>query len=461
MKNLLRRWIEPGNPPESSRLLFSNKDISRLIVPLFFEQLLVMLVGIADTFMISYAGDTAVSGVSLVNMFNTIFIYLFTALASGGAVVVSQYLGSGDKSSTNRSAGQLLMCITVLGLLMMTVSLIWNRDLLRLLFGGVEPAVMEAGVTYLRISACAFPFMAVYNAGAALLRSMGKTKYTMYISVISNLLNVLGNAVGIFVLHAGVAGVAYPTLIAHIFSAVVITALCFDRKRTAHYDLGDIFRVDGGMIRRILKVAVPNGVENGLFQLIKVALSSVTALFGTAQIAVNGIAQSFWSLAALMGVAMGPAFITVIGRCMGAGDTEAARYYMNKMTRITLLLSVFWNGLIFAATPAFMRFYPLDGEIITLVIRLVLIHNVFNAFLFPFSGAMSNGLRAAGDVKFAMYVSVISTVAVRLVLSVVFGVWLHMGVIGIALAMVCDWAMRAVCIVLRYRSGKWMRHSVI
>ena len=461
MKTLLYKLIEPKNQISPERRLFSDKDISRLIIPLFFEQLLVMLVGIADTFMISYAGDTAVSGVSLVNMFNTIFIYLFTALASGGAVIVSQYIGSQDKDNTKRSAGQLLMSIALLGVLMMTISLIWNRQLLGLLFGGVEDAVMEAGVTYLRISACSFPFMAIYNAGAALFRSMGRTKYTMYISVTSNIINVIGNAIGIFVLHAGVAGVAYPTLIAHIFSAVVITILCFNRERTAHYDLRDIFRIDSAMIKRILKVAVPNGVENGLFQLIKVALSSVTALFGTAQIAANGIAQSFWSLAALMGVAMGPAFITIIGRCMGAGDTEAARYYMNKMVRITLLSSVLWNGLIFAVTPLFMQFYPLDNEIISLVIWLVLIHNVFNAFLFPFSGAMSNGLRAAGDVKFAMYVSVISTVAARLVLSIVFGIWLNMGVIGIALAMCCDWAVRAICIIFRYRSGKWMQHKVI
>ena len=343
----------------------------------------------------------------------------------------------------------------------MTISLVWKRQLLGLLFGGVEHEVMEAGITYLRISAYSFPFMAIYNAGAALFRSMGRTKYTMYISVIANIMNVIGNSIGIFVFRAGVAGVAYPTLIAHVFSAVVITVLCFNGKRTVFYRPKDIFCWDGSMINRILKVAVPNGVENGLFQLIKVALSSVTALFGTAQIAANGIAQSIWSFAALMGVAMGPAFITVVGRCMGAGDTEAADYYLRKMTRITLLSSVLWNALTFAITPIFMKFYPLSGEIISLVIWLVLIHNVFNAFLFPISGAMSNGLRAAGDVKFAMIVSVISTVAARLVLSIVFGIRLNLGVIGIALAMCCDWAVRSICIYARYKSGKWKLHTVI
>lgn len=435
---MLAGIFEPKMQIEESRKRFTNADIRRLVIPLFFEQLLVMLVGIADTFMVSYAGDAAVSGVSLVNMFNTIFIYLFTALASGGAVVVSQYIGRGEKAHADLSGSQLLMCSTLISVLLMAVSLIWNRQILGLLFGSVEPDVMEACVTYLRISAYSFPAIAVYNAGAALCRSMNETKVTLYISVFSNVLNVAGNAVGIFVLHAGVAGVAYPSLIARFFSAAAITAFCFRKRNAVVYRLKDIFRWDGGMVWRILKVAVPNGVENGLFQLIKVALSSITALFGTAQIAANGIAQSFWSLAALVGAAMGPAFVTVIGQCMGAGDAEAADYYLRKLMRITLVISVVWNALV-----------------------LVLIHNIFNAVLYPFSGVLPYGLRAAGDVRYAMYVSVLSTVLCRLVLSVVLGIWLNLGVIGVALAMCCDWAVRALFTILRYKSGKWKRYRVI
>lgn len=459
--HMLAGIFEPKMQIEESRKRFTNADIRRLVIPLFFEQLLVMLVGIADTFMVSYAGDAAVSGVSLVNMFNTIFIYLFTALASGGAVVVSQYIGRGEKAHADLSGSQLLMCSTLISVLLMAVSLIWNRQILGLLFGSVEPDVMEACVTYLRISAYSFPAIAVYNAGAALCRSMNETKVTLYISVFSNVLNVAGNAVGIFVLHAGAAGVAYPSLIARFFSAAAITAFCFRKRNAVVYRLKDIFRWDGGMVWRILKVAVPNGVENGLFQLIKVALSSITALFGTAQIAANGIAQSFWSLAALVGAAMGPAFVTVIGQCMGAGDAEAADYYLRKLMRITLVISVVWNALVLAVTPLGMRFYPLSDEVTQLVLVLVLIHNIFNAVLYPFSGVLPYGLRAAGDVRYAMYVSVLSTVLCRLVLSVVFGIWLNLGVIGVALAMCCDWAVRALFTILRYKSGKWKRYRVI
>lgn len=440
---------------------FSNKDLKDMIVPLFLEQLLVMLVGIADTLVVSYAGEAAVSGVSLVNQFNTIFIYLFTALASGGAVVISQYIGRKDPENAGYAASQLLMFGTVFSLLIAVLVLVGNRGMLGLLFGRVEEPVMEACVTYLRISAYSYPALAIYNAGAAVYRSLGKTNVTMYLSVASNIINVVGNVIGVFVLHAGVAGVAWPSLIARTFSAVAITILCFGKRNEVVYKAGWIFKWDMACLKRIWHVAIPNGVENGIFQLVKVALSSIVALFGTYQIAANGVAQSIWSLAALAGVAMGPAFITVIGQCMGNQDVQAAEYYLTKLSRITLLLSSAWNLLIFLFTPLFLQFYALEAQTKQLVIWLVLIHNVFNAVAFPYSGALSNGLRAAGDVKFTMYVSVISTIAGRLFLSYLLGIVLNMGVIGIAVAMVCDWVIRAVIFIWRQKSGKWKAFQVI
>lgn len=440
---------------------FSNKDLKDMIVPLFLEQLLVMLVGIADTLVVSYAGEAAVSGVSLVNQFNTIFIYLFTALASGGAVVISQYIGRKDPENAGYAASQLLMFGTVFSLLIAVLVLVGNRGMLGLLFGRVEEPVMEACVTYLRISAYSYPALAIYNAGAAVYRSLGKTNVTMYLSVASNIINVVGNVIGVFVLHAGVAGVAWPSLIARTFSAVAITILCFGKRNEVVYKAGWIFKWDMACLKRIWHVAIPNGVENGIFQLVKVALSSIVALFGTYQIAANGVAQSIWSLAALAGVAMGPAFITVIGQCMGNQDVQAAEYYLTKLSRITLLLSSAWNLLILLCTPLFLQFYALEAQTKQLVIWLVLIHNVFNAVAFPYSGALSNGLRAAGDVKYTMYVSVISTIAGRLFLSYLLGIVLNMGVIGIAVAMVCDWVIRAVIFIWRQKSGKWKAFQVI
>ncbi|RHM61918.1 MATE family efflux transporter [Erysipelatoclostridium sp. AM42-17] len=432
-----------------------------MIVPLFMEQFLVMLVGIIDTFVVSYVGEAAVSGVSLVNSFNTIFIYLFTALASGGAVVISQYLGSKDQNNTVKSSSQLLMFSTLFSIVLGILVLIFSQSLLSFLFGKVETSVMDACMTYLKISAYSYPALAIYNAGAAMYRSMTKTSTTMYLSIVSNIINVIGNMIGVFVLHAGVAGVAYPSLIARAFSAIVITILLFNKKYEAHYVKEWLFKFDFSLLKKMLNIAIPNGIENGIFQLVKVALSSVVAMFGTYQIAANGVAQSIWSLAALVGSAMGPVFITVVGQCMGASDIDQADYYFKKLMKITLVLSIAWNAFILAITPVFMNFYVLSDKTKELIIILVAIHNIFNTVAFPFSGPLSNGLRATGDVKYTMIVSIASTVGGRLVFSLIFAIYFNMGVIGIALAMCLDWSIRGIIFFLRYKSHKWTQFKVI
>lgn len=441
--------------------MFSNRDLRRLIVPLFLEQLLVILVGLADTFVISYAGEAAVSGVSLVNSFNTIFIFLFTALASGGAVIVSQYIGGEKMEMAGESASQLLMVSSLFSGVIMAVILLSGCPLMGLLFGKVESDVMDACMIYLRISAYSYPALAIYNVGAALFRSIGKTSTTMYIAIFSNVINVVGNIIGVFALHAGVAGVAVPSLIARTFSAVVVTILCFRKGNGVYYKKRWICHYNAGLLKRILGIAVPNGVEQGIFQFVKVALSSVVALFGTSQIAANGIAQSIWSLAALVCVTMGPVFITVIGQCMGSRDTEQAEYYFRKLLKITLLISVVWNVLVFALTPLVMQFYDVSEETKKLTIILVLIHNIFNCIAFPFADPLGKGMRAAGDVRFTMVISLATTIGVRLIFSLLFAIVMDMGVIGIAWAMCLDWCSRAVIFYIRFRKGKWKQFQLI
>lgn len=441
--------------------MFTNKDLKNLIIPLFLEQLLAILVGLADTFVISFVGEAAVSGVSLVNSFNTIFIYLFTALATGGAVIVSQYIGGKKKELAGESASQLLMISTLFSIFMAVTVLQFGYPLMRLLFGRVEKDVMDACMVYLRISACSYPALAVYNAGAALYRSIGKTSVTMYISVAANIVNIIGNILCVLAFHMGVAGVAYPSLAARVFSAVAVTLLCLRKENGVYYQRQWVFHWNFELLKRILGIAVPNGIEQGIFQFVKVALSSVVALFGTYQIAANGIAQSIWSLAALVCVTMGPVFITVIGQCMGSGDVVQADYYFRKLMKITLLISITWNVVIFALTSVVMQFYNVAGETKRLTVLLVLIHNIFNCIAFPFADSLGKGLRAAGDVKFTTIVSVAVTVGARLLFSLLFGIVLDMGVLGIAAAMCLDWCVRAVVFHIRFKRGKWKQFQII
>ena len=441
--------------------MFSSRDLKRMIVPLFLEQLLMALVGIADVFVIGFVGEAAVSGVSLVNAFNTIFLNLFTALAAGGAVVISQYIGKREPERAGMTASQLLTASTLCSVVVAAFVLLFNTQLMKLMFGKVEPEVLDACVTYLRISAYSYPALAIYNAGAALYRSFGKTSTTMYISVLANVINVAGNCIGVFALHAGVAGVAWPSLISRVFSAVAITALCFSRDNPVRYLKDWIFRLNGAMQKQILRIAIPNGVESGIFQLVKVALSSVAALFGTYQIAANGMAQSIWSMAALVCVAMGPVYITVIGQCMGAGEVEQAEQYFKKLTKVTLLFAIAWNALVFAVTPVLMHFSALAPETKRLTLLLVLTHNVFNAVAFPFADPLGKGLRATGDVKFTTAISLLTTIGVRLVFSVLFAIVLNMGVMGIALAMCLDWSTRGIIFWCRFKKGRWKQYKVV
>ena len=446
---------------ETESLLFSNQDLKTMIMPLFLEQLLMALVGIADVFVVGFVGEAAVSGVSLVNSFNTIFLNLFVALVSGGAVVISQYIGRQESVRAGEVATQLLTASVLFSIVISIIVLFANTTLMWFMFGRVEDEVMDACVTYLRISAYSYPALAIYNAGAALYRSFGKTRTTMYLSVAANIINVVGNCIGVFGLQAGVAGVAWPSLISRTFSAAVITILCFSRRNPVQYQKAWVLRFNGDLQRKILRIAVPNGLESGIFQLVKVALSSVVALFGTYQIAANGVAQSIWSMASLVSVAMGPVFITVIGRCMGAGAAAQAQMYFQKLMKITLLFAVAWNGLIFAATPVLLNFYILAEETKRLTIWLVLIHNIFSAVAFPFADPLGKGLRAAGDVRFTTLVSLFTTIGVRLVLSVLLGVGMGMGVIGIVIAMCLDWSVRGILFILRQKSGEWKSFQVI
>lgn len=441
--------------------MFTNKDLRNLIIPLFIEQFLLMFVGIADTFVVSFSSEADVSGVSLVTSFNTVLIFLFTALSSGGAVIISQYIGSRNEKAASRSAGQLLMISAVISAAMAALILVFHTQLLRLLFGKIEADVMTACESYLWITTLSLPFLAIYDAGAALCRSIGKTNVTMNVSIAANVINVAGNCVGVFALDLGAAGVAWPSLISRALSAAAVTAYCFHKKNPVRYWLRDVLAWDGDLLSKVMGIALPNGVENGVHQLVKVALSSMVALFGTYQIAANGVAQSIWSLASIMVLAMAPVYTTVIGQCMGARDIDAANFYFKKLNRITLVLSVLWNALIFAITPLIVRYSAISPEAKELVIWLVLINNIFNGLAYPFAGSLGNGLRAAGDVKFTMIVSITLTIAARLFFSALFGLWLGWGVIGVAIGMSIDLVFRGAIFLWRLKSQKWTQFRLI
>lgn len=454
-------WIEPKNQHGHCEHRFNNRTLLNMMVPILIEQLLVLLVGIADTLMVSYAGEAAVSGVSLINQINTIFIMVFTALASGGAVVISQYIGRKDQKYGNQASDQLMTLLLGFGIFFTAFVLLFGDAIFRFLFGQVDHEVYTSAMIYFQISAYSFTAMAIYQASSAIYRSFGNTKTIMQVSLGMNLINVVGNAIGIFILHAGVAGVAYPSFISRVFAAVMMFIFVLDRRQVVFVSIKKLFSLQWQLVRQIFSIAIPNSIESGLFQISKVVLSTLVAGFGTMQIAANGIAQSFWSLAALFSIAMGPVFITVIGQTMGAKQIDEAEYYLIKLTKMTYVGSVFWDLITLILTPLFLSFYSLTPQTAHLIFILVLIHNIGNALFSPLAFPLSNGLRAAGDVRFTMYSSLFATCIVRVAFSYILGLWFHLGVIGIALAMVIDWFIKAMLMVWRLYSDKWKEFQVI
>lgn len=459
--DLISRIIEPKQQLDESRKRFSNNDLRKMIVPLFIEQLLLMVVGLADTMMVSHAGEATVSGVSLDTMIYTIFILIFSSLGAGGGVIVAQYIGRKDRENGDLAASQIFHIAFLISISLMVLLLILGNSVLHLLYPSVDPEVMSACRTYLWIVTLSFPANAIYNAGTALHRAMGKTSVTMRVSMAMNVVNIVGNAIGIFVLHAGAAGVAWPTTISWYFAATIMTYLCFNRNNQVSIHTDKIMKLDTLMAGRILRVAVPNAIEGGLFQAAKVVLGSLIATFGTAQIAANGIGQTIWSLAAVVTSSMSPIYITVIGQCIGAKDKEAADYYLWKLLRMTSALTFVWNLFILLCLPLILPLYDISAETRHLLIIIVIIHNLFCGTIGAFFGPMSAGLRAAGDVKFTMYASIFCTVFFRTTVSFILCLGFRMGVIGIACAMVMDWSLKAVILMHRYRSGKWLQHQLI
>ena len=436
--------------------LFSNRSLIKLIIPLVIEQGLTILVGMADGVMVASVGEAAISGVSLVDMIAAVILVLFAALATGGAVVTSQFLGAREIEKARRSAGQLILMSTSLGLLIMVPCLLFSEQLLMLCFGAIEADVKEAGLLYLRITAFSFPFLALYNAGAAIYRSVGNSKVSMQASMLMNVINVTGNAFCIFVLKWGVAGVAVPTLISRMAAGIYMMAVCASPALQLRPTRQGLTTMDQKMMGSILKIGIPSACENCFFSLGRLIVASMITLFGTSQVSANAVAGNIDRLGIIIGQSMGLAMVTVVGQCIGARDTEQATYYTKKLLGWTYLAQGITNLLIVLFVGQLVDFYSaLAPETRALAMRLSTIHASLAILFWPVSFVLPNALRAANDVKFTMWVGIFSMLACRILGSWVLCVHFGWGATGVWIAMVTDWVCRTSFFVPRMLSGKW------
>ena len=441
---------------------WNNRTLLRLMWPLVIEQLLAVSIGMADTVMVSVVGESAVSGVSLVDAINVLIITLFVALATGGAVVTSQYIGRDELDNASQAAQQLMYVVSAMALAVMAVVLLLQRPLLGMIYGGLPADVLANAQTYLWLSALSYPFIAVYNAGASIFRSMGNSKASMMVAFLVNVLNIGGNALLIFGFDMGVAGAAISTLVSRAVAAVIMVVLLMDHTARPIFLVRLFpFKTSFPMIRRILTIGVPNGLENSVFQIGKIMVARIVSSFGTSAIAANAITVSICSFAYLPGQAFGMAMLTVVGQCVGAGDFTSARRNTKKLMGAAWGIMALLCVCILLFRVPLLSMFNLTPAAIEIASHCLLAWCIISAVLWVSSFALPNALRAAGDARYTMVVSLISMwlfrIGTALLLSYTFG----FGVLGVWLAMGTDFVFRSICFSQRWIRGVWRNKSVI
>ena len=446
----------------TSKPLFSRQALTALLLPLIAEQALSVTIGLADTLMVSSVGEAAVSGVSLVDSFNTLMIQVMSALATGGAVVTSQYIGHREPKNAKAAAAQILFVLASFSLVVAAVVVVGRHAILRGIFGSIDADVMRYAETYFLLSALSYPFIGLYNAGAALFRAQGNSKISMLSSLVMNVINIGGNAVLIYGFGMGVLGAALASLVSRAVSCLVVLWLLQRPACPLRVDGLRALAPDGGLIRRILRVGIPAGIENGMFQIGKLSVSSLTSTLGTAAIAANAVANTASTFLNIPANAVGMAALTVVGQCLGAGEKEQAVYYSRRLLLTAYCGAWVMNLSAFLFANRFViSLFNLSPEAQTMALQVMVWFNFVSLFFWPSSFTLPNILRAAGDARFTMAVSILSMWVFRVGFCYVMVLGFHGRLLSIWMGMFLDWVFRSLCFFVRFARGRWMEQSVI
>jgi putative MATE family efflux protein len=441
---------------------WNPRALFRLIWPLIIEQVLAVTMGAADTVMITSVGEHAVSGVNIVDNINNLLIIAFTALATGGAVVVSQYVGRRDHRNAGVAAKQLIYAVSIISVLIMVFAFFFRRPIIRIIYGNMEADVMEAAAVYMMVTCLSYPFLAIYNANGALFRAVGNSKVTMRIALLVNVLNIGGNAFFIFVLHWGVMGAALSTLISRVLAAITTLVLLYRGHGRPLSIQGLLhFRLLRPMLRSILNVGLPSGLESSMFMVGRLLTQRIFPVFGTAAMAGNAVAGVVNSFSFMPGSACGMALLTIVGQCVGAGDYGAAKKQCKQIMKITYIITAALSLLIWIFRDPLIGIFRLSQEARDFGSIFLQIHCVSMILAWPLSFALPNALRAAGDARYVMWVATISMWTLRVSMSYIFTFALGLGPLGVWLGMGADFIGRGSFYLGRWLRGRWQTKRVI
>lgn len=458
MVSLFKRFL---TPPGGQRLLFTNRDLFRLFLPLIIEQFLVVLAGFTDSLMAAALGEAAVSGISLIDNIMVLLILVFVALATGGSVIMGQYLGHREQERAREAGRQLIWVAGLISLVLMGIFYGSRSFILHRLYGDIAPDVLRSASDYLDVIGLTIPFIALFQGGSVIFRTAGNTKFPMLIVLGADIFNIAGNYTAIYILHWGVFGTALSTLISRILSVLIVLYGAEHARFLLQVPPLRKVRLDGDLIRRILRVGIPFSVENGLFQLGKVVVVSVITTFGTSAIAANAVGTVFTNFQVLPGMAMNMGMTAVVARCLGAGNVPQSRYYTRKIIALIMGTNLTMTLLSFAGWPLILWIYRFPQETMDMVWEIMFWHGTLQSLVWPLAFTLPVTFRSAGDARFAMVVGVLSMMLVRVGGAYLLCGPLRCGMFGAWIAMFLDWAVRAVIYVPRYRKGTYLKHKLI
>ena len=449
------------NYSRKNKYIFSTSDLLKLFLPLVIEQLLEFLVGLTNSIMVASVGEAAVSGVSLVEFIMALLISLFSALSAGGSVIAGQYLGKRDEVNARAAVNQLVWCVGAVAIGIMILTYFLKSFILDTIFGQISDDVRTQADTYLTIVALSIPFLGLYGAGAAIFRTMGNSRLPMLISLLMGVMTVIGNIFALYVFEMGTLGVAISTLVSRSTATLLLISLAMDPKLPLRITRTVKHRFQWSMIKRILGIGLPYGLENTLFYLGRIVVLGLVATFGTAAIAANAVAGTIVLFEVLPGIAIGLGMTVVIARCVGAGDYAQARYYTKKIMMSIFISHILINGLVLSALPWILDIYNLSKEATSLTTQIVWWHGAFSILIWPFAYTLPVTFRASGDVKYPMYVGILSMFFCRIALAYLLGVYFEMGVFGTWVAMFVDWIVKAILFAWRYMNTQWTLYRAI
>lgn len=446
---------------KDTKPLFQQKEVYEIIIPLILEQVFMAAIGMFDVIMVSGIGEEAISAVSLVDFISQLVTSVLTALSTGGAIVCSQFIGRDNKRDAEEAVQHLVMLVVLSGLIVMAVALLGNRWLLEVIYGKIDGSVMGKARIYFALSGISYPFVALFCCSAAVMRTLGYTKLSFHTSLVMNLMNIVMNALFIFGFRWGVFGAGLASLLSRMIISLVLFSMIFHTQNMLHIQPPSKWRLKQYTTRSILSFAIPTSLESSVFYIGRLLVQGVVTGFGTSAIAANAVALTVTEFLHMPGAGIGIGMITIVGRCIGAEEKQQARAYAKRLIALTYLLQgICCVGSMALAGPI-TGWYHLTAQTKELAVVMLLTHGVVCTVFWPMGFTTANALKAAGDVKFTMMMSIASMWCFRVGGSYLFvQLFPDLGVLNVWIAMYCDWIARAFICFWRYCQDTWLDKRV-